>query len=163
MIFLMTEKTKDIIYSTALFFARWYWKILRPKTWGGRIVLVSGNEVLFVRHRRSQFWNLPGGGISPKKDPGQEVLRELYEETRIKLDDIDYQLGTYYSNGEGKRDTILVFIKNINQKIEPKSSFEIQDTQWFLCDSLPKNISPATRLRINEYVRGDKNIQRKWL
>jgi 8-oxo-dGTP pyrophosphatase MutT (NUDIX family) len=159
----MTEKTKDIIYTTALFFARWYWKILRPKTWGGRIILVSRNEVLLVRHRRSQFWNLPGGGISPKKDPVSEVLRELYEETKIKINTADYQLGTYVANGEGNRDRILVFVKRIDETLTPKPSLEIADAQWVSVSNLHENISPATRLRINEYLQDDKNIQRKWL
>lgn len=106
----MTEKVKDIVYNTSLFFAKTYWKIARPKTWGGRIILVVENEVLLVRHRRSKFWNLPGGGISPKKDSAQETLRELYEETKIKLDDVYYQLGTHNACSEGKCDTILVFI-----------------------------------------------------
>lgn len=122
-------------------------------------MLVAENEVLLVRHRRSQFWNLPGGGISPKKDPAREVLRELYEETKIKLDDVDYQLGTYGANGEGKRDTVLVFVKRINQKLIPKPSLEIADAQWFSINNLPEKTSPATRLRIGEYVSRKENIK----
>ena len=48
-------------------------------------MLICDNKILLVQHRRSHLWNLSGGGISPKKDPVQEVLRELYEETKIKV------------------------------------------------------------------------------
>lgn len=126
------------------------------------MILICGNEILLVRHRRSRFWNLPGGGISPHKDPILETLRELYEETKIIIDDVDYQLGKYDASAEGKRDTVFIFVKQIMKKIQPKISFELQDAQWFDVNQLPETTSPATRSRIHEYRKGLQEVLQKW-
>lgn len=56
-----------------------------------------------VKHRRrdgTEYWQLPGGGISPGESPEHAVLRELGEETHLHgrivrvLFSMPYRLGT---------------------------------------------------------------------
>jgi 8-oxo-dGTP pyrophosphatase MutT (NUDIX family) len=159
----MQERFKDIFYIGSLSLMKAYWRIMKPITHGARILLVSGNEVLLVRHRRRTAWNLPGGGISLSEDPASGALRELYEETRIKFNAVDYCLGTYCAKSEGKRDTVYVFVKTIPEKIMPVCSLEIQEAKWFSVDNLPEHISRATGYRIGEYKEGLQNIDGFWI
>jgi 8-oxo-dGTP pyrophosphatase MutT (NUDIX family) len=159
----MKEFIKNRIYVASLFFAKTYWRIAKPKTCGGRIIVVTDDKILLVQHRGSQTWNLPGGGISLDKNPAQETLRELYEETKIKLKSIDYQLGVYTTNGEGKRNTVFIFVKKLDQEITPSISLELKDAEWFAFDHLPQKTSPATLLRIAEFRKGEKDLEMDWL
>ncbi len=60
--------------------------------WGARprvsatVLRDGGQEVLMVKHRQSngrEYWQLPGGGISPSESAERAVLRELHEETKL--------------------------------------------------------------------------------
>lgn len=158
----MQERFKDIFYIGSLSLMKVYWRVMKPITHGARILLVSGDQVLLVRHRRRIVWNLPGGGINVSEDPAIGALRELHEETEIKLDAVDYCLGTYCAKSEGKRDTVYVFVKTIPEKIAPKCALEIQEAKWFSVTDLPEHTSQATRYRVGEYQKGFKNIDGFW-
>jgi 8-oxo-dGTP pyrophosphatase MutT (NUDIX family) len=46
-------------------------------------IVLSGDQVLLVEHRKLGWWLYPGGHIEPDEDPAQAVLREVAEETGI--------------------------------------------------------------------------------
>ncbi len=158
----MKEFSKNRLYGTALFLMKIYWKFFNPETFGARIMLTHQGKVLLVQHRNSKFWNLPGGGINKNEDPEIGTLRELYEETKIKIDKADYLLGTYCSKAEGKRDKVFIYVKETNNENVPKLSIELKDTKWFPLDDLPENATPSTRFRVSEYLQGLKNIDGVW-
>lgn len=158
----MQERAKDLFYIGSLSLMKVYWRIMKPITHGARIMLISGGQILLVRHRRSHVWNLPGGGISLNEDPAEGALRELSEETSIKITTVDYCLGTYCAKSEGKRDMVYVFVKNIPYKIIPRCALEIQEAKWFSFDALPEHLSRATGYRIGEYKQEKKDIIGFW-
>lgn len=158
----MKNKVKNIIYRVILRSAKTYWKFVKPKTSGARIIVISQEHILLVQHRNSKYWTLPGGGIKKNEDPARGALRELYEETKIKIDSADYQLGRYDTSAEGKRDEVFIVVKETAEKIEPKVSFELHDARWFDVHDLPEHTSPATRLRIREYQKGLRDIDEVW-
>jgi 8-oxo-dGTP pyrophosphatase MutT (NUDIX family) len=158
----MKEFSKNRLYGISLSIAKIYWKLFKPETFGARIIIISNKRVLLVQHRNSKFWNLPGGGINKNEDPEAGTLRELFEETKIKIDRADYLLGTYCSKAEGKRDKVFIYIKETDSDFIPKLSLEIKDAKWFPLDNLPETATPATRFRIGEYLRGLKNVDGVW-
>lgn len=159
----MIEKIKDVLYSCALGCARIYWRVVRPTTFGARVILISNNKVLLVQPRRARYWNLPGGGIKKNETPEQGALRELYEETGIHINKTDYILGTYYSQREGKRDTVTIVVVHTDSTHVPKLEIEIQQAVWFPWDQLPETVTRPTRWRIEEYLHNLKDIKGDWL
>lgn len=141
----MPEKVKDIIYSSAILWAKMKWSITKPKTVVARILLVTDHRILLVQHRKSLSWNLPGGGKKKKEDSEHCAIRELYEETHIHIHDTDFLLGTYESNRKGKQDTIFIYVKHIPYAIEPRSKHDLELTgaAWYSFDNLP----PTTTLQ----------------
>jgi 8-oxo-dGTP pyrophosphatase MutT (NUDIX family) len=119
--------------------------------------------VLLVKHAARDYWSLPGGGVGRNENTFGALNRELWEELRIPPAwMIDHEkLGTYFSQREGKTDTIDIFI------LECKDSkfiqgYELDDAQWFDIAELPSDTSPATRRRIDEYLSGERGIERVW-
>jgi len=158
----MQESSKNFLYNVSLSLAKTYWKIFKPRTRGARIVLVAQGKILLVRHRGNSFYNLPGGGIRKNEHPEQGALRELFEETKIKIPRTDYLLGEYENNFEGKRDVIFIFVRELETRMEPDIGFELSDAQWFDLKNL-KNVSAATKTRIEEYRKGSRNLNNYWI
>ena len=158
----MNEKIKNILYGFALVGARIYWRVFRPKTYGARVILMCGEKILLVQPRRSQYWNFPGGGVKKNEQSEQGALRELYEETGIRIQNKDYILGTYLAQAEGKRDTVTIIVARAETELIPKLEIEIQNAQWFLVKELPETTTKSTLRRINEYLQGMKNIEGSW-
>ena len=160
----MPEKVKDIIYTSAILWAKMKWSITKPKTVVARILLVTDHRILLVQHRKSLTWNLPGGGKKKKENAEHCAIRELYEETHIHIHDSDFLLGTYESTRGGKQDTIFIYVKYIPYAIDPRSKHDLELTgaAWYSFDNLPPTTTPATRARIEEYKTGEKYCTKPW-
>lgn len=49
------------------------------------ILLYDNKEMLLVRQKARQLWQFPGGIIHAGEEPHQAVLREVREETKLRL------------------------------------------------------------------------------
>ena len=67
----------------------------------------------------------------------------------------------YNSFQENKNDTVVVFQSSKYQAGKSKDS-EIEDYGFFDIEKLPKNISPGTKRRIEEYIANDPNNFGEW-
>ncbi len=56
----------------------------RPHACG---VLIDGNMVLMVRHVETTraYWTLPGGGLEAGETPAEAAVREVWEETGLRV------------------------------------------------------------------------------
>jgi 8-oxo-dGTP diphosphatase len=93
--------------------AKLYWRLFRPKSYGVKAAILHPLDpslVLLVRHSYdSGAWNLPGGGYNPKREtPERSIARELMEELATRCRSYVY-LGEYFTESEGKRDTVTLF------------------------------------------------------
>ncbi len=108
-------KLKKYLYAAIMPFRSWYWNIFKPKTFGVKILVLhpqNQNEILLVLHTygNQALWNIPGGGYNPKKETAlKAALREAKEEIGIDISDVK-QVGEYQTSGEGKRDTVTLFV-----------------------------------------------------
>jgi ADP-ribose pyrophosphatase YjhB (NUDIX family) len=148
---------KYIVYPLA----RLYWKIFSPVTNGARALVLFDNEILLVKNLNLPYWTMPGGGIDSGETPEHCVVRELKEELDLNHLTIEYKLGEYNSQKEGKKDTVHVFIIHPESK-DFTQQWEIEGAQWFSLNTLPENMSQATLRRINEYKKGDTNLHTSW-
>ena len=156
------ERAKDFAYGIALAGLRIYWRVAKPKTFGARLILVREGKVLLVSPRRSQYWNLPGGGTRRNEDPSAGALRELREETGILVPAVSYRLGTYVSGAEGKRDTVFIFVAEAECFDIPRLEIELRDARWFSLDALPEGTTRPTRYRLSEYLQGVRSAEGEW-
>ena len=92
---------------------RLYWRTFQPRTFGVKVLILhleDSNRILLVRHTYGdrELWNLPGGGFNPKRETALDAAsREMYEELNAYLTN-PHELCTYYTEAEGKRDTVVV-------------------------------------------------------
>ena len=135
----------------------WYQKKYNIKTHGVRVILIHDNSVVLVRHWYNSLWVFPGGGINKYETPEDAAIRELKEEVGIENIQLEYLLGTYSNNREGKSDTVYCFVAFIKSPISKNNKFniEISDIQTFDFDKLPDGTSEATRERLKEYLNND--------
>ncbi len=148
---------KHILYPIA----RLHWRVFSPKTCGARALLIHQNNILLVRNLNLPYWTIPGGGIEKGETAEKCLARELFEELNISIGSVEYKLGEYTSELEGKRDEIHIFVIN-----PPSSEFtkqwELAEARWFPLENLPEDISPATLRRINEFKQGSKDLVGVW-
>ncbi len=152
---------RKLIYKITHPFVRLYWKIFKPKTYGSRALVLYNNQILLVKNINVNHWSLPGGKIDYPENPEQCVLRELKEELGLSISNTAFKLGEYISQQEGKKDTVYIFVINLeNSKF--KKQWELEDARWFDFNYLPSDISPAASRRITEYFAGKKELMGAW-
>jgi 8-oxo-dGTP pyrophosphatase MutT (NUDIX family) len=140
---------------------RLYWRVRKPVTFGVRaIVLHRDGRLLLVKHTYDRYWYLPGGGRKRDEEPEEAIQREVSEEIGIAALAIERKLGTYFSEREGKRDTIDVFVARA-EEFGRLQRLEIAACEWFEPDALPPDASPATQRRIAEFL-GRRAIEPGW-
>lgn len=131
---------------------KWYWRTFNIKTFGVRVIVVSGGKVLLVKHRYGNYWVFPGGGIKKGEKIEDAGVREIFEETRVCIKSFEKVLGTYKNTREGKDDTVTVLVaEQWEKKEEGKWNLEIKESGFFDLVNLPQGTSPATLRRIKEY------------
>lgn len=120
-----------------------------------RVVIINDHkEVLLVRSWFShQKWSLPGGGIKSVETPAEAGVREVFEETglRIAVDHL-YELGTFQNPTPKAKYTVACFKVDIPKrppKIAHHRRLEMLDVAWFDLDHLPKDRSEAVDLALD--------------
>jgi len=133
---------------------------MRIKTLGSRALVINGQQVLLVKHTYQDGWYTIGGGIEPNESPITAIKRELLEEAGIIALSDPTLFSVYHNTFNGRDDYVVFYICNHFEMV-PANSSEIAEINWFSFDNLPKDISPATKRRIEEYT-GKKKITSSW-
>lgn len=134
--------------------------LLAKRTIGARILQIKDNQILLVKHTYQPGWYTIGGTVERGESQLEAVIRELKEETGISLIKPPKLFSVYYSNIEKRDDYIALYVGG-DYIQEENYSAEILEKQWFPLDKLPKDVSPATRRRVDEYL-GKTAISDKW-
>jgi 8-oxo-dGTP pyrophosphatase MutT (NUDIX family) len=102
---------------------------------------------------------MPGGGINKYETPEQAAIREVREELGFDVGQLDYKIGTYTNNKEGKNDIVHCFVVELSQKpdIKKKFNLEVSDIAWYSFGNVPDSTSLATVKRIREHLSGDRS------
>lgn len=104
-----------IFFKFASSIRKLYWRLARPRTFGVKAVIArpgQPNQCLVVQHSygSKNAWNFPGGGYRPSQEtPAAAVQRELREELGVGCRAVS-KLGEYWTNAEGKQDTVSIFV-----------------------------------------------------
>ncbi len=136
---------RPVIYRGML--AVWY--IFRPKTFGAKVVIVCGDEILLIKTTYDYGYSLPGGGVKKGEDPHDAAKREAIEEVSIVLDNVT-QITTFVTTAEYKIDTVYGFYSEVLSKKYSLDKLEIERAEWHPINNLPK-VGNVTQKIIDAY------------
>lgn len=121
-------------------------------------------KILLIKHKKNRKWTQPGGHIEEDETPEEAALREVYEETglRVRLlgerfpreDDFIRPLGIQknrHSDGNMHIDIIYAAVPNDDSK-EQLNIEESDDIRWFTRNEL-ENIDCFPDIKITmDYI-----------
>ena len=141
-----------------------YWFTLSTRNVQGvRVILVDDRRVILVSHWYAPWaWTLPGGGVNKNETPEQAAIREIKEETGFIVKSLAGEIGRYEGRW-GRGDQVVVYYTgDFEGSLALTPNFEIMARSWFDIDSLPEELSPANRRRIESYRDGARGESGKW-
>ena len=128
----------------------------RQRTVGVRaLVFDSLQRVLLVKHTYLKGWYTPGGGVNEREAPANAIVREIWEETGIRIEG-EARLFSIYLNAMKASDDYPIMYVFENQRGTPKTNDrkEIRAVDWFPLNALPDTTTKKTIARISEFVSG---------
>ncbi len=156
------RNTPRVLVMTVVYrLARLYWRLMRPLTVGVRVIVTNEQgEVLLLRHTYKSGFYLPGGKVKRGESLRDAVVRELREEVGVR--DVEKAkmalVGAYSSFSSFKSDHILVVSAQTRDAARPTSRLEVESVIFADPYQLPDQTSPATRRRIEEYLKNEVTI-----
>ena len=130
----------------------WIYRRFRVRTHGVKVMVFNGSgHLLLVRHSYGDTSQhlIPGGGIRPFEKSPAAARREIREEVGLEVDRLKF-VASYYSDAEGKRDSVDLFTAFSDSR-PTSDSREIEEANFFPLDALPDTLSRSTLRRIAEY------------
>jgi 8-oxo-dGTP diphosphatase len=117
------------------------------------VILNSHGEVLLVKHSYGPLnWELPGGGAERDESPTQTALREVLEETGLRVS-AERLTGVYYERQESGREAVhFAFLcRDLDgTTVAQPSCSEITACSYWSPEALPRPISDFTIRRIRD-------------
>ncbi|MBS0654846.1 MAG: NUDIX hydrolase [Verrucomicrobia bacterium] len=102
----------------------------------GIIFSPDRKKVLLIKRRDVPLWVLPGGGIDPGESPEEATLREVFEETGLKVT-IRRKIGTWLPINRLTRDTFVFECSPVADSQEPSPQEESLDVRFWPVHELP--------------------------
>ena len=104
----------------------------------------NGETYLLLIQRKNEpckgQWAFPGGFMNIDETAEQAVVRELAEETTIRLSETDvFQIGAYTAVDRDPRERVvtIAYFAEIEKPVKAKGSDDASRAQWFPLDALP--------------------------
>ena len=120
-------------------------KTTRGAKLGVNAVITNNGKILLEKRSDCDMWGLVGGGVKKQENELDAIVREIYEETglRVSKDQIK-KLGVYgepgriaaYQDGSIWRMVIVAYGLELDERIKLKISRESKDLRFFSKDEL---------------------------
>ena len=126
------------------------------------LVFNEAGEILLQRRSDDGLWGIPGGAMDPGEEPGQCVVREVYEETGLTVMP-EYIVGVWsgdflyhtYPNGDQVAPLSIVFrCRPVGGELRPLDD-ESLEVRYFGPDALPDALPERHRVRIRQALKND--------
>lgn len=119
-----------------------------------RVLIICGNEFLVLKGwLGTGNWSLPGGGLHRGEDPQQGAIREVAEETGIKLSEKDMTfISSQTCHNKNIRFTSDVFVAKLDDKPTVKiQRYEIVEYSWQPLDHPSQALSSDARAIVDQW------------
>lgn len=157
----MARPSKRTLMGLAARLHRVWTKLRRPVTLGVKAAIYDADgRVLLVKHSYTTGWHLPGGGVSRDEHLSDAVRREVREELGLELRGELPMVSVYFAPHQGKSDHIALF-RVTEFTGDVIMNWEIAEADFFHLHDLPKEVTPATRRRLEE-LAGDRVVEERW-
>ncbi len=107
------------------------------------VLVLKDDKVLLVRQYRKAIegytWEIPAGKLGPSEDPLSCIVRELEEETGIKVSRGQLKfLGKIHTTPGFTNEVIYIYLLQLSEEphLEPQDQEEIKAVRWFSFDEL---------------------------
>ncbi len=120
-------------------------KTTRPAHLGANVIITCNNRILLEKRRDSDTWGLVGGGVKPKEEPIDAIVREVREELGIRVPKERFvKRKVYgepgriaaYQDGSIWRMVIVLFTLELDLEPEMTISAESKDLRFFTREEL---------------------------
>ena len=118
-------------------------------------------EVLLVRHTYSPGWLLPGGGVERGEVTHEAAVREVLEETGVRVDEPLQLAGIFNNDAIFHGDYVLLYLGHTGEEVSQNGSLEIAEARFFAPGALPSDITKGTERRLREILEG-QTTARTW-
>ncbi len=110
------------------------------------ILFDEHGRVLLCHRRDMDAWNLPGGGVESGELPSEAVIREVLEETGLRVA-VERLVGVY---GKADKDELVFAFTCRVVGGELGASDEADECRYFAIEHIPLNTSPKQVERIHD-------------
>jgi ADP-ribose pyrophosphatase YjhB (NUDIX family) len=119
------------------------------------VVRRADGRVLLVRHTYMPGWYLPGGGVDAGETAAEAFVREVAEETGVRLEAAPRLVSIHVNPRVSPRDHVVFLVGEAPASAEARGDgLEIADCGFFALDDLPEGVTAATRRRLDEVFAG---------
>ena len=117
-------------------------------------LIFNDEKQILLGHRRDiDWWNLPGGGMETGETVVEALCREVREETGLEVK-IERLVGVY-SKPQKQEVVLTFFCQVIGGTLQ--STEETRESRYFAPETLPVNILPKHRQRIEDALLNQQN------
>ena len=123
----------------------------------GAFVFDDEGRILLLEHefRPDSRWGIPGGFLSKSEQPDAVLRRELREEVKLEITDVEF---LFVRTLPWPRQ-VEIFFACKAATIPTPSSFEIRKAGWFAIDDLPAQLSQDQREMIKRALQVRKKTE----
>lgn len=132
-------------------------RVSRPLTMGVRAMVLDGQgQICLIRHSYVAGWHMPGGAIEPGETAGEALVREVWEETGLRLVGEPALFALYLNRRWSNRDHVALYVVRTFEPTDHRPSpREILEMGFFPLEALPEGTTGPTRRRIAEVLKGE--------
>lgn len=158
----VVDRLFQLGYVCAYRLMRLSWALRRPVTHGALVAMWNQGEVLLVKNSYVPYYSLPGGYLRRGETARQAAVRELAEETGIRVQPAELRLSLEEQHEwEFKHDHVTIFELEVASRPHVRvDNREVVEARFFTpARALELNLFPLLRRSIERHAKNPGRSQ----